>query len=351
MPRRGRSLSLPQADLPPGKTYTATLSAAADLAGNPLSAPVVWSFTTHPGFQEAVVFGGLVEPTSIQFASRWPCLRRREERHRQGVRERHRHDPHRLRGPSHQGLQPRRKRTSRHGPRPRVPGAALRLRPLYVRRSHRRNCAGVGRRLPAGQRRSVRRQRAAVAATGQRQRHDGNRAGPGRGLVPALSGSARWGLGLRSRRRALRERRRRREQCVRRSRPGVQPEPRPAERRRRPTQPGSPDAGGSGRPQRHRHPRSPGYRRARAADDLDARGNAHRRRQRRQELSGDVGVPGPAAHDRSRPGTHQPGTGQAPSPPVRPAGRDRRHQLRPRPTATDSRSCGSWTSTTVTTSR
>ena len=60
---------LPQADLPPGKTYTATLSAAADLAGNPLSAPVVWSFTTHPGFQEAVIFGGLVEPTSIQFAS------------------------------------------------------------------------------------------------------------------------------------------------------------------------------------------------------------------------------------------------------------------------------------------
>ena len=58
----------PQATLQPGKTYTATLSAAADLAGNALSPPVVWSFTTHPGFQESVVFGGLVEPTSIQFA-------------------------------------------------------------------------------------------------------------------------------------------------------------------------------------------------------------------------------------------------------------------------------------------
>jgi len=58
----------PQVDLQPGKTYTATLSAAADPAGNALSPPVVWSFTTHPGFQEAVVFGGLVQPTSIQFA-------------------------------------------------------------------------------------------------------------------------------------------------------------------------------------------------------------------------------------------------------------------------------------------
>ena len=58
----------PQVDLQPGKTYTATLSAAADLAGNTLSPPVVWSFTTHPGFQEAIVFAGLVEPTSIQFA-------------------------------------------------------------------------------------------------------------------------------------------------------------------------------------------------------------------------------------------------------------------------------------------
>jgi hypothetical protein len=58
----------PQGDLQPGKTYTATLSAAADLAGNALSPPVVWSFTTHPGFQETVVFSGLLEPTSIQFA-------------------------------------------------------------------------------------------------------------------------------------------------------------------------------------------------------------------------------------------------------------------------------------------
>ena len=58
----------PQGDLQPGKTYTAALNAAADLAGNALSPPVVWSFTTHPGFQETVVFSGLLEPTSIQFA-------------------------------------------------------------------------------------------------------------------------------------------------------------------------------------------------------------------------------------------------------------------------------------------
>ena len=58
----------PQVDLLHGQTYTATLSAAVDLAGNPLAAPVIWSFTTHPGFQQVVVFGGLVEPTAFQFA-------------------------------------------------------------------------------------------------------------------------------------------------------------------------------------------------------------------------------------------------------------------------------------------
>jgi glucose/arabinose dehydrogenase len=58
----------PQADLLPGQAYTATLSAAVDLAGNALAVPVTWSFTTHPGFQDAAALGGLVNPTAFQFA-------------------------------------------------------------------------------------------------------------------------------------------------------------------------------------------------------------------------------------------------------------------------------------------
>ena len=58
----------PQTPLLHGRTYTATLSTVVDLAGNPLGAPVVWSFTTHPGFTDAAVLGGLVSPTAFQFA-------------------------------------------------------------------------------------------------------------------------------------------------------------------------------------------------------------------------------------------------------------------------------------------
>jgi hypothetical protein len=63
----------PQTSLPHARTYTATVAAAVDLAGNPLSAPVVWSFTTHPGFQEAVVFGGLLSrrPSSSVLVEDW----------------------------------------------------------------------------------------------------------------------------------------------------------------------------------------------------------------------------------------------------------------------------------------
>ncbi len=60
----------PVADLSPSSSYTATLSAAADLAGNVLSGPVTWSFATGAqGFADSVVFSGLVQPVSIQFAS------------------------------------------------------------------------------------------------------------------------------------------------------------------------------------------------------------------------------------------------------------------------------------------
>ncbi len=59
----------PVADLIASRTYTATVSGAMDLAGNSMSTPAVWSFSTgQPGFQESVVFSGLDSPTAFQFA-------------------------------------------------------------------------------------------------------------------------------------------------------------------------------------------------------------------------------------------------------------------------------------------
>ncbi len=60
----------PSADLIGSRTYTATVSGAMDLAGNTMTSPVIWSFSTgQPGFQESVVFSGLASPTAFQFAS------------------------------------------------------------------------------------------------------------------------------------------------------------------------------------------------------------------------------------------------------------------------------------------
>jgi glucose/arabinose dehydrogenase len=60
----------PSAALAPSSSYTATVERALDLAGNPMSAPVAWVFTTgFTGFLESIVFTGLVEPTAVEFAS------------------------------------------------------------------------------------------------------------------------------------------------------------------------------------------------------------------------------------------------------------------------------------------
>jgi len=39
-----------------------------DLAGNVMSAPAVWSFTTDSSIRDSVTFSGLVSPTVVQFA-------------------------------------------------------------------------------------------------------------------------------------------------------------------------------------------------------------------------------------------------------------------------------------------
>ena len=60
----------PTSDLSPSSTFTATVSGAADLAGNVLTQAVTWSFSASgQGFVDSVVFSGLVQPTSVQFAA------------------------------------------------------------------------------------------------------------------------------------------------------------------------------------------------------------------------------------------------------------------------------------------
>ena len=60
----------PNAPLASTTTYTATVSNAADGNGHPMAAPVSWSFTTGAsGFEESIVFSGLVQPTAVEFAS------------------------------------------------------------------------------------------------------------------------------------------------------------------------------------------------------------------------------------------------------------------------------------------
>lgn len=60
----------PSLQLQGSVTYRVTVLPATDLAGNSMASPVQWSFTTgFRGFQESIVFSGLVEPTVLAFAS------------------------------------------------------------------------------------------------------------------------------------------------------------------------------------------------------------------------------------------------------------------------------------------
>src|SRR5207247_7266712 len=59
----------PNAALASSTPYTAIVQNASDLAGNTISGPVRWTFSTGAaGFEESIVFSGLVEPTAIEFA-------------------------------------------------------------------------------------------------------------------------------------------------------------------------------------------------------------------------------------------------------------------------------------------
>ena len=129
---------------------------------------------------------------------------------------------------------------------------------------------------PTGRR--LRGQRAPVAPAGRRQCDDRRRAGADRGLVPAVPQPLDRRGGVRPRRGAVRQRRRRGQLQLRRLRPGRQPAEslrRPAgrgrrhadpphRRRRRAAQPGPAHQRRPGHPGRHHHPRRPGHRRGAA---------------------------------------------------------------------------------------
>ena len=114
---------------------------------------------------------------------------------------------------------------------PELPGQPLRLRALRARRRDRRHGTPLGHRRrqlgpvpePAGpDGRRLCGLRAAVAAAGRRRRHDRCGAGADRGLVPAVSEPFGRLARVRGRRRALRDRRRRRELQLHGLRPGRQ---------------------------------------------------------------------------------------------------------------------------------
>ena len=85
----------PQSVLQPGKTYIATLSAAADLAGNTLS---------PSGLPGGDRLRWACRADIYPVRSRWSGLRRREEWPHQGLRQSVEHDADGFRRPARQGL-------------------------------------------------------------------------------------------------------------------------------------------------------------------------------------------------------------------------------------------------------
>ena len=185
------------------------------------------------------------EPDGRPLLARRARLRGREERPDQGLRQSLRPDADHLRRPEHERAQLLGSRHARLRARPRLPGEPLRVRPLRARCGDRRHRASLGHRrralrpLPdaAGRNRGrLRHLGPALAPPGGRQHDDGARAGPDRGLVPAVSEPLDRQPRVRRGRRPLRQRRRRRELQLRRLGPGRQPaQPlrRPAGRGRR----------------------------------------------------------------------------------------------------------------------
>ena len=180
--------------------------------------------TLPPGFQETIVFSGTHAPDGRALRVRRPGLRRGEERPDQGLRQ-----PHRLRRRrSSRTCAPRWTTTGTAGLlglalHPELPGDAVRLRPLQLRRSDRRRLARPGT-TTAPIRPARRRTAASISGRLSRLTADGDAmTGTEQVLLEAWGqqfpshsiGDIHFGDG----RRALRQRRRGRELRQRRLRP------------------------------------------------------------------------------------------------------------------------------------
>ena len=217
---------------------------AASLLGTPTAAPAA---TTPSGFQETVVFSGLINPTAVRFASDGRVFVAEKRGIIKVFDSLSGHDADDLRGSPDERLQLLGSRPARSRAAPELSAESVRLRPLRLRRRHRRAGAQVGcarrrrRSLPGHQgredvrcdRQRLRRERPPLPSPGERE-HDGRqRAGADQRLVPAVSEPLDRESGVRCRRRPVRQRGRRSELPLRRLRSGRrarQPVRRPARR-------------------------------------------------------------------------------------------------------------------------
>ena len=123
----------PSDDLAPSTSYTATLSGVKDVAGNTMTAPVVWSFTTGvPSFQQSVVFSGLTQPTAVEFASDGRVFVAEKKRADQSIQQPDGDHADGLCRPAHEGLQLLGPRPARHGPPSGFSDQTLRYPPVLA---------------------------------------------------------------------------------------------------------------------------------------------------------------------------------------------------------------------------
>ena len=160
---------------------------------------------------------GWPSPQDVADRAQRACVRGREVRPHQDVRQPRRHDADVVRRPAHEGAQLRGPRAPVDRGGPRLPREAVRVRLLHARRSDRRHPAGL-RRRPARSTRAPRPtggldENCIVGSRISRLTVAGEtmtlRAGAGGGLLPAVRGARRGRPRLRRGRQPVRDRRRR----------------------------------------------------------------------------------------------------------------------------------------------
>ena len=110
-----------------------------------LFAATAGAVTLPAGFVQTTILPGVAKPQDVGDRAQRACVRGREVRPHQDVRQHRRHHADVVRRPAHEGAQLRRPWASVDRGRPRLPREAVRVRLLHARRSDRRHPAGVWR--------------------------------------------------------------------------------------------------------------------------------------------------------------------------------------------------------------